>query len=275
MRKNFHQDHDGGAVLDLRCAAARRAIHLPDLPELSPEARQMAIRTWRGRMINEHISAQVWSALVGQLLRAAIPPELLAGVAEAVSDELRHAELCAAVVEALGGTAVARLPPIEDVPDHSDVGALEGVLRNVISVGCMSETVAVAVIRTEQAELDGTALGEVLSSILADEVSHARLGWKLLGACAPLLDAGTKQRLSAYLVDALAHQIEHEVPMLPILGAVDPNAAAAGVCDGGFARSVFLDTIEQVIVPGLERAGLSASEAWARAQARTASLLVA
>jgi len=250
-------------------------VSLSDLPELSPEARQMAIRTWRGRMVNEHVSAQVWSALVGQLLRAAIPPGLLAGVAEAVSDELRHAELCAAVVEALGGTAVARLPPIEDVPAHAEVGPLEGALRNVISVGCMSETVAVSVIRTEQAELEGTALGDVLSSILADEVAHARLGWKLLGICAPLLDADARSRLSAYLVDALAHQVEHEVPMLPVLGKIDPSAVSAGVCDGGFARSVFIDTIEQIIVPGLERAGLSASEAWVEARARTANLLVA
>ena len=275
MRQTFHQDPEGGAVLDLRHAAKRRAVSLSDLPELSPEARQMAIRTWRGRMVNEHVSAQVWSALVGQLLRAAIPPGLLAGVAEAVSDELRHAELCAAVVEALGGTAVARLPPIEDVPAHAEVGPLEGALRNVISVGCMSETVAVSVIRTEQAELEGTALGDVLSSILADEVAHARLGWKLLGICAPLLDADARSRLSAYLVDALAHQVEHEVPMLPVLGKIDPSAVSAGVCDGGFARSVFIDTIEQIIVPGLERAGLSASEAWVEARARTANLLVA
>jgi hypothetical protein len=170
---------------------------------------------------------------------------------------------------------VARLPPIEDVPDHPEVGPLEGALRNVISVGCMSETVAVSVIRTEQAELEGTALGDVLASILADEVSHARLGWKLLGICAPLLDADARERLSAYLVDALAHQVEHEVPMLPVLGAVDPSAAAAGVCDGGFARSVFIDTVEQIIVPGLERAGLSATVAWEKARARTAALLVA
>ncbi len=272
MRTTFRQDSTGSAVLDLRRAAAHRKLELPDLPALSEEARAMAIRTWRGRMVNEHISAQVWGALVGQLMRAAIPPELLADVASAVSDELRHAELCAAVVECLGGVAVARLPELEAVADHRDVGALEGALRNVISVGCMSETVAVSVIRAEQAELDGSALGEVLSSILADEVSHARLGWKILGICAPVLDNSARERLSAYLVDALAHQVQHEVPKLPVLGAVDPEAAAAGVCDGGFARQVFVDTIEQVIVPGLENAGLAARTAWTLAQARTASV---
>lgn len=269
MRDTFRQDPTGKPVLDLRQAAAARAVELPDLPPLAEDVRLLALRTWRGRMVNEHISAQVWGALVGQLMRAALPPEVLAQVAEAVSDELRHAELCAAVVRALGGTAIAHLPQLERVPDHSDVGPLEAALRNVISVGCMSETIAVSVIRAEQAELEGTALGDVLASILADEVAHARLGWKVLGLCAPALDAPARERLSAYLIEAFAHQVQHEVPKLPVLGELDPAAAKAGVCDGGFARHVFLDTMDDVIVPGLEKAGLSAREAWATAQART------
>jgi len=275
MRTTFRQDPTGSPILDLRQAATKRAVDLPDLPELSDDARGMAIRTWRGRMVNEHISAQVWGALVGQLMRAALPPDVLSGVADAVCDELRHAELCAAVVQALGGTAVARLPPLEAVPMHPEVSPLEGALRNIISVGCMSETIAVSIIRAEQAELEGSALGTVLSSILADEVAHARLGWRVLGLCAPLLDDDTRERLSTYLIEAFAHQVAHELPKLPVLGVVAEDAAAAGVCDGGFARDVFFDTMETVIVPGLEKAHLAARPAWDAALARSASLLSA
>lgn len=275
MQPTFRQDPNGTPILDLRAAAERRQVELPDLPELSEAARGIAVRTWRARMVNEHISAQVWGALVGQAMRAALPAEVLAGFAEAASDELRHAEICAAVVSALGGVPVARLPQLQDVPAHDDVGPLEAALRNVISVGCMSETIAVSIIRAEQAELEGTSLGAVLSDILADEVSHARLGWKVLGACAPLLDDASRDRLSRYLVDALAHQVVHEVPKLPVLGALPAHAAAAGVCDGGFARQVFFETVETVIVPGLEQAGLDARGAWVHARARTAPLLSA
>lgn len=267
MTPSFHHtDAGGNPVLDLRAAAARRRPDLADLPDLRPSERGVAVRTWAGRMVNEHVSARVWAHLLGQGVAAALPADVLAGIAEAIGDELRHAEQCAAVVLALGGDPVAPLPPLPEVPTHDDAPPLEAFLRNLISVGCMSETVAVSVIRAEQAELDGTALGSVLDRILADEVAHARLGWRVLGLCAPQLDAATRARLSAYLVDAFAHQVLHEVPKLPRLGPVRPELARAGVCDGSAARDVFYATLETVIVPGLQAAGLDAAHAWAVAR---------
>lgn len=271
--QHFHTDEQGAPVLDLSEAAARRRVELPDLPELSEAETAMAMRTWRGRMVNEHLSAQVWASLVPQAMAATVPAEVLAGIAAAISDELRHAEQCAAVVVELGGEAVAPLPTLQTVPSHEDAGPLEAFLRNVISVGCMSETIAVSVIRAEQAELEDTALGTVLDKILADEVAHARLGWKVLGLCAERLDEDLKARLSAYLVDALAHQVAYEVPKLPVTFGLRPEVAMAGVCDGSFARTVFFDTIEQVIVPGLETAGLAGHKAWQIARQRHPHLL--
>jgi hypothetical protein len=267
MRAHFHADPVGRPVLDLRQAAARRRPDLSDLPDLTDEERAMAARTWRARMVNEHISAQVFASLVPQLMRAAVPPDLLASVPKMVSDELRHAEQCAGVVLALGHAPVAPLPEILTVPEHEDVGPLEGALRNIISVCCMSETVAVSVIRAEQVELEGTALGEVLETILADEINHARFGWGFLGQCVKLLDDDARARLSRYLVPALRHQIEFEVPKLPVNIGLRSEIAMAGVCDGGLARELFYDTIETVIVPQLETAGLDAHIAWAEAQA--------
>ena len=267
MRSTFREDHQGRPVLDMRSAAARRAVTLDDLPTLTERDRAMAIRTWRKRMVNEHISAQVWSALLSQGMRAALPAKVLTGIADAASDELRHGEQCAAVLVALGGKPIAHLPPIETVPSHDDVAPLEAFLRNLISVGCMSETVAVSVIRAEQAELDDSKLGRILSTILADEIQHARLGWEVLGMVTPLLRADARARLEDYLVDAFAHQVAHELAHLPLLNGATAEAARAGVCDGGFARTVFFDTITDIIVPGLEQAGLDASTAWAKAQA--------
>jgi hypothetical protein len=278
MRAHFHQDTAGRPFLNLLIEAAARQSTLPELPELlalTAAERQIAIETWRGRMVNEHLSANVWATLVGQLMAAAAPPALMAEAAAAAADELRHAEQCAAVVLALGGEPVATLPPLEQVPTHSDAGPLEAVVRNLLSVGCLSETIAVSIIRAEQAELDGSGLGLVLDQILADEVSHARMGWRALGLLLPRLDAAARARLNLYLVDALAHQVEHEVPRLPLLSAASDSLAASGVCDGRFARSLFLDTIETVIVPGLVRAGLDGTGAWNKAQRRAAKLVAA
>lgn len=273
MNACFDAQPDGRPLLDLRAAAESHRPDLSTLPALTDGERRVAIATWRGRMVNEHCSARVWAALLPQLMRAAAPPDLLAALPVAAADELRHAAQCAGVVVALGGEAVAPLPTLEPLPEHDDVGPLEGALRNVISVGCMSETVAVSVIRAEHAELEEGPLGAVLAEILADEVKHARFGWAFLGRCAPRLDDAARARLSAWLVDAFAHQVRWEVPKLPVVPGRRAELAEAGVCDGGFARALFLDTIETVIVPGLTQAGLDAGPAWRRARAETASLL--
>jgi len=266
MSDYFLSDASGRAVLDLRREAEARKPDLSALPDLSAEERAMAARTWRGRMVNEHISAQVFASLVPQMMKAAAPPSLQAAVPKMIADEYRHAEMCAGVVAALGHRPVAPLPEIAKVPEHEDVGPLEAVVRNVLSVCCMSETVAVSVIRAEQAELQGTVLGEVLDQILADEVNHARFGWAFLGIMLPRLDAAAKERLSDYLVPALVHQIEFEIPKLPVNPGLRSEVAQAGVCDGNLARGLFYDTIGTVVVPQLEAAGLPAVNAWALAQ---------
>lgn len=269
MNATFFETPDGRPLLDLRREAKASAPDLSELPALSDRERRIAIATWSGRMVNEHLSAQVWASLLPQLMRAAAPPAFLIEAADAAKDELRHAEACAGVVHALGGKPVAILPPIVDVPRHEEVGPLEAVLRNVISVGCLSETIAVSIIRAEQAELEGTPLGGVLRDILADEVRHARFGWGALGVLAPRLDADARARMDDYLVDALLHQIEHEIPLLPKLSVPGGNLALAGVCDGGAAQALFVDTIETVILPALESAGFAARKAWAAARSQT------
>ena len=72
------------------------------------------------------------------------------------------------------------------------------------------------------------------------------------------LDSAMRAGLSAYLPVALAHLEQHELAHLSPLPA--PRAAQAlGACDGALAREIFHDTVRQVILPGLERLGLSPS----------------
>ena len=272
MHTHYNHDGRGEPILDLRTEAAARRVDLSGLPKLSHEERMTAIRTWRGRMLNEHLSASVWASLVPQLMRAAAPPTALSSAATAMSDELHHAELCAGVVLALGGVPSAPLPALSAVPEHEDAGPLEAVLRNVVSVGCMSETIAVSIIRAEHAELEQGPLGAVLAGILADEVSHARFGWLLLGQLLPRLDAEARARLDRYLIDAFVHQVVYEVPKLPVVPGRRAELAEAGVCDGGFARALFVDTIEGVIVPAFEKVGLKAGPAWAQARQETSAV---
>jgi len=248
-------------VLDLRAEAAAEAATL-DLAGLTAEDRAFAIGTWRGRMVNEHVSARVFAALIPQMMAAGVRARLIAEVAAMIAEELRHGVQCAAMVHALGGEAVAEVPPLPSVPEHADAGALEALLRNVLSISCLSETVAVALIGAERETAGPPAMQETLTTILADEVGHARFGWRLLEELAPRLDDAIRARLGDYLVAGFRHLREHELAHLPPRPAPSPEAEAYGVCDGREARALFFETVRSVIVPGLEAFGIPAGRAW-------------
>jgi hypothetical protein len=254
-------------LLDLRREAQKDPLEIPGLEAIPEEERAAALGNWRDRMVSEHASARVFAALVPKLMAAGVARRHVAAVSAMIGQELDHAVLCARVVAALGGEASAPMPsPLPPVPAHEDAGPMEGLLRDVISVSCCSETVAVALVATEREQAGSPALENVLARILADEVKHARFGWKLLSEVGPDLDDRTRRRLSAYLVAAFEHQIAFHAPFLR-MGVASDRAVSIGAPDGESNWRVFLDTMTQVTIPGLERAGLGAERAWERALA--------
>ena len=249
--------------LDLRDAARALSPAVPDVPHL----RDAAIGTWRGRMINEYTSSRVFEALARQLAAAGLD-DVVDEVKGFADEERRHGVLCGSVVEALGGEAYAEIPEPEEVPAHEDAATpLEAALRNMLSICCLSETVAVSLIGAERIEMPAGELRDLLTKIYADEVGHSRFGWRTLARLAPTLDDATKERLGAYLEVAFDHLVEHELAHLPIASQPPAEGVVYGLCSGSDARSLFFATVEQVIVPGLEAHGLPARRAWARAQA--------
>src|SRR5262249_6176512 len=134
----------------------------------------------------------------------------------AVVDELRHARLCAAIVQALGGQARAPMVESEDIPRHDGVGALEGLLRNILDVACLEETVGVAVLENRYRHARESTFRRVIAEILDEEIGHSRLGWRLLQQLEPRIDARMRERLGAYLVPAFARLLErHGGPAKP------------------------------------------------------------
>ncbi|MCA9538134.1 MAG: ferritin-like domain-containing protein, partial [Myxococcales bacterium] len=164
------------ALIDLRAAAR---AYMPEV-DAGEALRGPALATWHGRMINEHASAEVFTALAGQLADAGAPPSQVQAVAAMAEEERTHGVLCGAVVEALGGRAVAPRPERAPLPTHPEVDRFEAVTRNLLSVACLSETVAVALIGAERFQMPDGPLRDLLTRIWADEVGHARLGWRWL-----------------------------------------------------------------------------------------------
>lgn len=250
-------------LLDLRAEARRLrpALVVDDF------LRAAAIATWRQRMLNEYGSAPVFTALARQLDAAGAAAEDIDAVVAMAEEEHHHGALCAAVVDALGGEAIGELPAPEAMPEHADVDRLEAVTRNLLSVGCLSETVAVALISAERHRMAPGPLRDIITAILADEVGHARLGWRWMARQMPRFDAAARARLGRYLGVAFAHFEAHEHKMIPLGGGFGAAGEALGLCDGGESRALFHDTVREVIVPRLEALGLPARAAWSHRQA--------
>lgn len=237
-------------TLDLRDAA--RAVR-PSV-QADPRARASAIATWRGRMLNEWGSSRVFTALAAQMKRAGF--ERVSDIEAFADEERTHGVLCGAVVEALGGEARAELAECPPLPEHASVDREVAVLRNVLSICCLSETVAVALIAAERLEMPDGPLRDLLTRIWSDEIGHARFGWTLLGERVPTLSSAQRSALAAYVPTALAHLVEHELAHLPATCGTPPGGAALGLCAGEDARALFFDTVEQVIRPRLAGLGL-------------------
>jgi len=268
-----HEDESGDVSgesrwLDLRAEAARLAPEVPSLPALS----LAAIETWRGRMANETASSSVFAALAKQLAEAGVSEDDVLACETFSDEEKRHGILCGAVVEALGGEAIAVLPAPEPFPRHEGVSAIEAAIRNVLSVGCLSETVAVALIGAERAEMPDGELRTLLTRIWADEIGHARFGWGFVERELPRLDDAARARLSLYLRIAFRHLERHELAHLPVSSRPPREGATLGLCDGRAARQLFYATVTRVIVRRLDEMGLMASLAWESRNAPRAPL---
>ncbi len=253
-------------IIDLRAEARR---HMPALPAIAGRGRytRAARATWHARMVNEYASAAVFDGLAKQLETLRMSNDLVAECREFAAEERRHGMLCGAVVEALGGQALAPYPDRAPYPHHEDAAPLEALLRNVLSICCLSETVAVALIGAERLEMEEGPLRTLLTTIYADEVGHARFGWRLVARIVPALSTGTRERLSAYLAIALAHLEEHELAHLPVGQRFDAAGKQLGLCNGDDARVLLYQCIDGVIIPGLQAAGLDARTAWAATRA--------
>lgn len=246
-------------TLDLREQARQKLPAVPNLPHLT----EAAIGTWRGRMQNEYSSATVFEGLARQLEAAnwdAADIEECKGFA---AEERRHGVLCGSVVVALGGEALGVYTQQYEFPEHADAPTrLEAAARNMLSISCLSETVAVALIGAEREEMPEGELKELLTGIWADEVGHSRFGWRLMGRIVEKLDVAARARLNLYLRVAFAHLETHELSHLPMSSNPPPEGAALGLCSGPDARTLFFATIENAIIPGLAAIGLDAKTAW-------------
>ncbi|HXK20959.1 MAG TPA: hypothetical protein VNG33_24275 [Polyangiaceae bacterium] len=234
-----------------------------------PQVQALLGALWRRRAENELRTSEVFLQLHAELSRFPTPPRVLQLCADAISDEVFHAKICARMAEHYGcqpAPLAAPLPPRSPsfpVCSPRVHRALFAVLHCSVS-----ETLAVTYLSACLAEASSSLLRAVLKQILQDEVRHSRIGWAVLAA--PELSQADRSSIARFmpaLLDAcvavwLADDAEYPAEPPPGHGFLDQRGIATTVAAA----------IDGVILPGLEHLGLDAepARAWADAWSRRA-----
>jgi hypothetical protein len=243
----------------------------------STEVIEKARRYWLAAMQSEYESASVFIDIATQLRQIASPIDVQTVVLRMAQDELRHAGICARVVEAMGGEAKIPAGPLPRAMLHPDCGADESVLREIIYGSCLSEIVNVARLTKSVGEVGDPFVRDAFRLLLADERLHAQFGFHYLESCRALLDAHPEivRSLGRFLQYAFA-TLEQRMGTVPIDARPRTEAELViGLPDLTEQSKTFQETIINASVPGLERFGIEASAAWRdrsmRPEAPTAS----
>jgi hypothetical protein len=246
----------------MRCT---RSVHSFDAHAYDPASVAAARRVWRVRMDAEYRSTSVFSGLVAQLMEAGASLDAVAVVLRMAQDEIRHAEVCGQAVVALGGEARIEPPgEVAALARHAGCSAEERALRNVIYGCCLSEVVNCARFVDVMDTMTDAYLRDVTRQLLSDEVLHGQFGFHYLEAWRPWLEAHPD------VLTSLGRYLRHAFVVLEqqLSGAGAPSKTlsaddrALGIPDPARLPETFYQTVAGAIVPGLERFGIAADEAW-------------
>lgn len=238
-------------------------------PAPSERARVLAASAWRFRWQVELEAEDRFARLAGRLAELGAAAPLVELARRASRDEQRHAALCAEMASEYGAPvpAAGALPAAEIAPAGL---ALRGrVLYEVVAACCVAETGSMAVLTTLLASAREPRLRRVLRELAADEVGHARLGWAHL---AGEHREGATAFLGPWLPAMLQGSIAEDLFRPASPDREDPALLDLGVLPHGQQREVFTGTLEEVVLPGLERCGVDTAPARAWLAERRAEL---
>ena len=216
--------------------------------------RREAAEVWSLRTRVEYEAARRFARLAAAVEEfdpeSPIPP-LLRSAAE---DERRHAALCREICAAYGGAppdsgADSRVAP-------HDLAVRDAVLYEMVAACCITETESVATVTTLLLGSLEPNVEKVLREIARDEVAHGRMGWAHLAREASLRDV---RFLSRWIPSMLTGSVDDA--LFSPAGPPDDSLLPHGVFPLARKREVFIKTLEEVVLPGLEKFGIEVQPA--------------
>jgi len=254
----------------------------PEFAAFDAEAYPLALRVeaaenWAARARAEHGSVHQFTQVSHALCVAQAPLELLGALARLITDEVRHAELCADMAEACQPESSAGLhwpeprAPWPDPPLNGGAAALRGWAAQAILVACcLGETISRPLLEAVVVVATDPVAEAVARQILRDEHLHATFGWEALSWLLERLPPGERGRLQEQVLPGALRGFEATTACgfsaSDLAGStlrIERGPANLGVLSARQQAQVFFSCLEREVFPRLRELGFDPNAAWA------------
>jgi len=233
---------------------------------LAPDSRAQLAGVWQNRASLELQVGIGFAAIAGGLVEEGVIQPVIELATAAIRDEVRHAEISASLAARYRGSEVTWPAPVKTmIPAFAPAtGRFRSTLR-VIAQCCINETLACAVLEACVAQGKSPLVRAGQQSILSDEIDHARAGWAHLAS--PFVSEGDKKAIGTWLRRLLAGKLDVLLDeAAPLPGEAFPDH---GMLSRATLVKVLHSTLDDVVFPGFDAAGIDTTDAraWAKEKA--------
>ena len=214
---------------------ADSALPRPDTTGLGEGEGAALAAAWLADALDEHASVAAFARFTLELLAYGAPAELVRLAADAVRDEIHHAELCFSLACRYGAESFG--PGLLDLSSAKLARDLGDFVEAVALEGCVGESLNALVAAEAAAACGDVAVRKALEIIAADEARHAELAWRTL-AWAVRKEHALVRRLRV-VFDRVGPPAQSELVHQPAVGRLGASAR----------RAVFERALREVVLP--------------------------
>jgi hypothetical protein len=220
--------------------------------------------SWTRIARSEYRAAAAFADVLGAMLAAKTPLDLVGMAGDFVADELFHVELASRLAMEIGGGA-----PIETDFAKMGIEAAPGLTPReranelVLRVGCIAETMSGAIAVETMREVEHPLVTKIMERIARDEARHTRLGWLYLDWASEDMSDAERARLGAIAT--------REIEKLSPIWTLRTSTVKDGVTTEGYrlsdvhelgwmesqhARDVAIRTMQDEVIAPLAKVGI-------------------
>ena len=219
-------------------------------------APETVFHVWHHRQRIEIEAAGIFGRLADDLadLRGG-DDEIVKLVRQSSEDELRHARYCQDILSFSRKSFTPPPPNVSFDLGPAGLNREDRIIYTCVAACCITETLSTALLVDMYKKAARGVIKETVYKILADEVTHSRIGWAELARVSKTRNLNW---VSSYVPQMIHAALVSDVG--PVLNRTDAQADLSmwGILSPFRAKEIMTEAMTTIIVPGLSRFGIEA-----------------